>query len=74
VPVKALAEAWESYRRLLPPDTSPTQLEETQRAFYAGAQTCLTALVNTSVDELQSECSDYIDDFAQRHGTHGAPS
>lgn len=33
-----LAELWESYKKILPPDASPNQIIETRRAFYAGCQ------------------------------------
>lgn len=35
---------WEAYRAILPKDASATQIIETRRAFYAGAQ-CLMHLL-----------------------------
>lgn len=35
---KRIGELWESYRQVLPRTASATQVIETRRAFYAGAQ------------------------------------
>ena len=36
--MKYIAKGWESYRSMvIPPDASPVQLQESERAFYAGA-------------------------------------
>lgn len=45
-----IAQAWESYRRdVVPATASAVQVQECRRAFYAGAQGLLTALL-TALD------------------------
>jgi hypothetical protein len=42
---RLILEGWNEYRRMIPAAAPPVQIEETRRAFYAGAQTLLTSLV-----------------------------
>ena len=42
--IHRLKEAWEGYKKILPRDASNTQIVETRRAFYAGAQTLLAIM------------------------------
>lgn len=43
--MKTVAEEWKSYKEeVLPPDVGPTQLNETQKSFYAGAKSMLSML------------------------------
>jgi hypothetical protein len=49
---RRLAVAWDSYAKLIPSDASAVQLQETRRAFYAGA-VALFYTVATMLDEGQ---------------------
>lgn len=50
--IEPLAVIWEDYRTtVIPPDASPVQVRETERAFYAGAFALLTAFHRTTSAE-----------------------
>lgn len=77
---KLVLEGWNSYRRdVMPKDCGPVQIEETRRAFYAGAvhlffslQTILdsdsepTAGDLMQMQAIQDEFKDYADDLERR--------
>ncbi len=44
---------WQSYKReVLPIDPSPTQVSETRRGFYAGAQSMLNLMSKVEVEDV----------------------
>ena len=44
--MKPIAKGWESYRRMVvPADAPPNQVEETRKAFFAGASILFEALM-----------------------------
>jgi hypothetical protein len=50
-PNKTLDKLWTEYRKILPQNASPVQVNETKKAFYAGAYSILTAMVSQVGDE-----------------------
>jgi len=41
-----IADGWDSYRsEVVPPDALPVQVQETRRAFYAGARHLLSGIL-----------------------------
>jgi hypothetical protein len=51
-PHKTLDKLWTDYAtKVLPPNASPVQVAETKKAFYAGAYSILTAMVDQVGDE-----------------------
>ena len=51
-PNKTLDKLWNDYAtRVFPPNASPVQTSETKKAFYAGAYSILTAMVDQVGDE-----------------------
>ena len=49
-----MAEQWDQYvRTVLPTNCSPTQKQETRRAFYAGAQSILFRVIEAFVPETE---------------------
>lgn len=43
--MKRIDALWQSYRKILAPDVGATQVIETRRAFYAGAQGLFHAIL-----------------------------
>jgi hypothetical protein len=62
-----IAEQWDQFARLVFKDTavSPVQKQEMRRAFYAGADAIMTAIMrDASTDEAMTEDDMFIaDDF-----------
>jgi hypothetical protein len=53
-PVMTIKEQWESYvRAVMPASVGQVQLQETRRAFYAGAYAMITALTAGVSDEAE---------------------
>jgi hypothetical protein len=44
---RVLEEAWLAYSKVLPADAGPVQVEETRRAFFAGAFSLFRRIVGT---------------------------
>ncbi len=72
MPDKKIEALWSSYRAILPKDAGTTQIIETRRAFYAGAQGLFHAILNSLepgqdatdgdlkyMDDIQRELSDF---------------
>jgi len=77
-----LAKEWRSYRAtIIPSGAQPIQIEECQRAFYAGALASFSVCTHTGEDSvseadgvrilgaLADELREYISDFKRRHGS-----
>ena len=61
-----LAQEWESYKReVIHPNASDIQINETQKAFYAGAVSFLTIMINENdpdiVQQLNQELINYYE-------------
>lgn len=68
-----VGEQWSSYlENVMPPNAGPTQITETRRAFYAGAQGLLGLLMNVlepgtdateadlkTMDEIAAELAEF---------------
>ena len=54
-PNKTLDKLWSAYAKALPPNASSLQVTETKKAFYAGAYSILTAMVEQVGDEEDGE-------------------
>lgn len=52
---ETLAEIWDSYRAILPPNASRTQVVETKRAFYAGAAAFFDLMSNAAAGSPTDE-------------------
>lgn len=75
--MKRILEAWKSYERdiLIPARAGAIQIQETRRAFYAGAQTLFFAIMNmldpgqeatdadlVKMDEIEQELKSFVED------------
>lgn len=81
--MRLIQQHWESYRaRVIPKDAGGVQVEETRRAFYAGAAIVFGALIHgvspgeevqatdlRMMDDLQTE----LDEFLAEQGAKAAP-
>jgi hypothetical protein len=71
-----VADQWADFlKRVVPTDAGPTQLRETRRAFYAGAQCLFVGILNrlesgeeeTPADlELMADIEAEFQDFAEK--------
>lgn len=81
MPTPIVGAAWRDYMtKVIPPEASADQLEESRRCFYAGAATifdAMTAMGDDSVTEAEgvarlesitAELGEYITDFKKRYG------
>lgn len=54
--MRTMREEWEDYRqRIVPKDAHPIQIQETRRAFYAGAWAYRSVNIETVVAGLSEE-------------------
>lgn len=62
-----IASQWQSYEaQVLPKGCSPVQLQETRRAFYAGAASILAHMATLSEEDIsEEEGSDIIEELMQ---------
>ncbi|MBN3949411.1 MAG: hypothetical protein HWQ38_24275 [Nostoc sp. NMS7] len=62
-----ISSHWQSYEaQVLPKGCSPVQLQETRRAFYAGAVSVLALMAKLSEEEItEEEGSDIIEELMQ---------
>jgi hypothetical protein len=67
---KRIEGEWSSYRHAsVPENAGVTQIEETQKAFYAGAQACLKLLSSLNDPlSIQEELAAWLVDFKRKHG------
>ena len=54
--MKPIEEYWNSYRAILPKDAGATQIIETRRAFYAGAEALYAALMRGWAGKSAAAC------------------
>ena len=65
----SLAGAWDAYAKMaLPPHCSPVQLNETRKAFYAGAITVLETCKTIGEPEVSEELGVQILDRMYHEG------
>jgi predicted RNA-binding protein with PUA-like domain len=62
-----ISSQWQSYEaQVLPKNCSPVQLQETRRAFYAGAASILAHMARLSNEDISEEDgSDIIEELMQ---------
>lgn len=56
--MNTLRDEWNEYRdRVVPKDASPTQLQETRRAWYGGAWAMLQLQIGNAGDDVSEEAN-----------------
>jgi hypothetical protein len=55
---KTLAEAWGTYRAILPQNASAVQVSETRNAFYAGARSVFSIILRRVTGEERDQEAD----------------